>query len=74
MQYIGRAIGAFFKKADMLLLLLCIIATIFGIVAISSATRVEGSTRYVMVQSVALVLCCSRWWMWISSQSGGSCC
>ena len=40
----------------MLLLLLCIIATIFGIVAISSATRVEGSTRYVMVQSVALVL------------------
>ncbi len=56
MQYIGRAIGAFFKKADMLLLLLCIIATIFGIVAISSATRVEGSTRYVMVQSVALVL------------------
>ena len=56
MQYIGRAVGAFFKKADMLLLLLCIIATIFGIVAISSATRVEGSTRYVMVQSVALVL------------------
>lgn len=56
MQYIGRAIGAFFKKADMLLLLLCIIATIFGIVAISSATRVEGSARYVMVQSVALVL------------------
>ena len=56
MQYIGRAIGAFFKKADMLLLLLCIIATIFGIVAISSATRVEGSTRYVMVQSVALVI------------------
>lgn len=56
MQYIGRAIGVFFKKADMLLLLLCIIATIFGIVAISSATRVEGSTRYVMVQSVALIL------------------
>lgn len=56
MQYIGRAVGDFIKKADMVLLLLCIIATIFGIVAISSATQVEGSTRFVMVQSIALVL------------------
>ncbi len=56
MRYIGRAIGDFFKKADMALLLLCIITTIFGIVIISSATRYDGSARYVMVQSVALIL------------------
>ena len=56
MQYIGRAIGVFFKKADMLLLLLCTVTTIFGIVVISSATQVEGSARYVGIQAVALVL------------------
>ena len=56
MRKIGRAIGDFFKGADMVLLLLCIVTTIFGIVIISSATESEGSARYVMVQSVALVL------------------
>lgn len=56
MREIGRAIGDFVKKADMLLLLLCVLTTIFGIVAISSATRYDGSARYIMVQSAALVL------------------
>ena len=56
LRKIGRAIGDFFKGADMVLLLLCIVTTIFGIVIISSATESEGSARYVMVQSVALVL------------------
>ena len=56
MRKIGRAIGDFLKGADMVLLLLCIVTTIFGIVIISSATESEGSARYVMVQSVALVL------------------
>jgi len=56
LKQIGRAIGDFFKKADILLLLLCTITTIFGIVVISSATNYAGSTRYVTVQSAALVL------------------
>ena len=56
MRYIGRAISDFLKGADMVLLLLCTVTTIFGIVVISSATESEGSARYVMVQSVALVL------------------
>ena len=56
MKLVGRAVGDFIKKADMLLLLLCTVATIFGIVAISSATNNEGSSSYIMVQSVALVL------------------
>ena len=56
MKTIGRAIGDFIKKADMVLLLLCIVTTIFGIVAISSATNYYGSTRYVSVQTAALIL------------------
>ena len=43
MQGIFRTIGEFIKKADMLLLSLCVTATIYGIVIISSATK-AGST------------------------------
>ena len=56
MNYLGRAISNFFKKGDLVLLLLCIVTTIFGIVAISSATASMGSSRFVMVQTVALLL------------------
>ena len=56
MRSVGRAISDFVKKADMVLLLLCIITTIFGIVVISSATAAMGSNRYVTVQTAALVL------------------
>lgn len=52
----GRFIRDFIKKADMLLLLLCIVTTIFGIVVISSATAALGSSQYVSVQTVALIL------------------
>ena len=56
MRSVGRAISDFLKKADMVLLLLCIVTTIFGIVVISSATASMGSSRFVMVQTVALLL------------------
>ncbi len=56
MKNIVRAVGVFIKKADMLLLMLCVVTTIFGIVAISSATNYSGSTRYVTVQTSALLL------------------
>ena len=56
MKTVGRSIGYFLKKADIVLLLLCIVTTIFGIVAISSATNYYGSDRYVTVQTAALVL------------------
>ena len=56
MASIGRTISDFVKKADMVLLLLCIVTTIFGIVAISSATAALGSSRYVTVQTAALIL------------------
>lgn len=56
MQTILRAIREFIRKADMVLLLLCVAATIFGIVIISSATNYLGSAHFVTVQTVALLL------------------
>lgn len=56
MQGIFRTIGEFIKKADMLLLSLCVTATIYGIVIISSATNYAGNSRYVLIQLVALLL------------------
>lgn len=55
----GKIIGyikSFFKKGDMLLLFLCVTATVFGIVMIASATNYRGNARFVLIQSVALLL------------------
>ncbi len=46
----------FFKKADMLLLTLCCICTMFGIVLIASATASFSSKTYVPVQIFAFLL------------------
>lgn len=56
MSRISRMIGDFLKKADIVLLLLCIVTTIFGIVCVSSATAAVGNSRYVMFQTAALVI------------------
>ena len=56
MQRIISAVRDFFRKGDLLLLMLCVGATIFGIVVISSATNYYGNTRYVLIQSFALLL------------------
>ena len=56
LRSVFRAIGEFVKKADMILLALCVTATVFGIVAISSATNYGGNSRYVRVQLIALIL------------------
>ena len=45
MQRIISAVRDFFRKGDLLLLMLCVGATIFGIVVISSATNYYGNTR-----------------------------
>ena len=46
------------RKADLVLLLLCLVATIFGCLVISSTTSAElgGSLRYVLVQVGAAVI------------------
>ena len=44
------------RKGDMVLLSLCIIATIFGIVMIYAATLGGNNSRYIIIQSACLVL------------------
>ena len=56
MREIFRAIREFVRKADMVLLALCVTATVFGIVVISSATNVKGSAQFVRTQTLALIL------------------
>lgn len=56
MNELRRLIKDFFTKADIVLLLLCIVTTIFGIVCISSATASVGNTRFVSIQTAALLL------------------
>lgn len=46
----------YLKKSDTLLLTLCVLATLYGIVLIASATRVTESSRYVVIQSLSLVI------------------
>ena len=46
----------FTKRADMVLLVTCLICTLFGIFAIFSATRDVGSAKYVIVQTFSMFL------------------
>ena len=48
-------ISRFFKKADILLLALCLAASVFGVVMVSSATAHMGS-RFVYIQLLAIAL------------------
>jgi len=56
MRKIFNGISVFFQRADMLLLSLCILATVFGIVVASSTTRYLGTRHYILVQSAALLI------------------
>ncbi len=56
MRGVFRAISEFVKKADMILLALCITATVYGTVIISSATNYVGNSRYIIIQLAAMVL------------------
>ena len=57
MQKAMQAAKAFCKRADMVLLSLCVICSIFGIVVIRSATlSYDDSSRFVFVQILSLIL------------------
>lgn len=43
----------FFQQADLVLLSLCLVSTLYGIMLIASATNYRGTLRYVVVQAVA---------------------
>ena len=46
----------FFRKGDLILLLLCLLTSTFGCVVITSATNPVGFSRFLTVQIVAIVL------------------
>ena len=51
----------FFKKGDMILLIICLITSGFGAVIIASATsaaKFEGNARYIVVQLLAIFIGC----------------
>ena len=56
MRRFFQELGDFFRKGDMVLLLLCLVTTAFGCVIIASATNANGSIRYVIMQLVAAVM------------------
>ena len=56
MRKVWPLVREFVKRADMLLLLLCCTCAIFGIVVISSATASYETSRYVIVQTGALII------------------
>ena len=56
MKKLKPYIKDFTKKADMLLFVLCMMCAVFGIIVISSAAASLGSPRYVLVQTVSLLV------------------
>ena len=46
----------FFRKGDMVLLLLCLITSAFGVIMISSATNHMGNVRYIIIQIAAAAI------------------
>lgn len=46
----------FFRKGDMVLLLLCLITNAFGVIMVASTNNYRGSTRYVIIQIAAACL------------------
>jgi len=51
-----QEIKNFFRKGDMLLLLLCLAVTVFGCVMIASTTNYKGNVRYVVTQASAALI------------------
>lgn len=54
MKKLANRLLDIFKKGDMILLALCVIASIFGIVMIYAATYTEGNTRMIIIQTASL--------------------
>ncbi len=51
-QYVRKTV----RQADLILLLLCLVATAFGILMVASATNYTGSSRYIIMQTLATVI------------------
>lgn len=51
-----RSLSDFFRKGDLLLLILCVVTSLFGVVMVASAAAHFGGNRYVFVQLAAIAL------------------
>ena len=51
-----QEIKNFFRKGDMVLLVLCLAVTVFGCVMIASTTNYKGNVRFVVVQASAALI------------------
>lgn len=56
LSWLTDSLKEFFRKGDLVLLSLCLAASGFGLVLIYSASRYTESTRFMPVQSIAIVL------------------
>ncbi len=56
LSWLSDSLREFFRKGDLLLLSLCVAASLFGLALVYSATRYLGGYRNVIVQFVAIVL------------------
>ena len=54
-QYL-QELKYFFRKGDLMLLLLCLITTTYGVIMISTATNYRGNLRYIIIQVAAAAL------------------
>ena len=54
-QYL-QELKNFFRKGDLMLLLLCLITTTYGVIMISTATNYRGNLRYIIIQVAAAAL------------------
>lgn len=55
MKRFFNSLGVFLRSADIPLLIMCVCATVFGIVMISSAATYQGASHYITIQIVALI-------------------
>lgn len=56
MSWLSDSLREFFRKGDLLLLSLCVTASLFGLALVYTATRYLGGYRNVIVQFAAIVL------------------
>ncbi len=51
-----QELKSFFRRGDLVLLLLCLVTTAFGLVMIASTTNHMGNLRYILIQAIAAAL------------------
>ena len=56
MERIKKFYHEYLEQADLVLFLLCVAATLFGILLISSTVHFSGNTKYILIQTISLVI------------------